>query len=344
MLAEVRARGIDFVVLARYMQVLTAETCATLAGRVINIHHSYLPSFKGARPYPQAHERGVKIIGATAHYVTPDLDEGPIIEQDTARVDHRHTPCRPRSRGAQHRDPGARAGRALPGRAPHPPERRPHGGVPLAGREAGCRSFHPARHSAPRSHWTCARRCARVRSWARCRTPCSRITSFSCATSGSPPASSRNSGSGSEPWRRTRPTRPYLGRRGCRSSRARRRNRPRIEAWHSDMTFRETPPAVTLLYAQAVPEVGGDTLWASAHSAYEGLSPAVRTLVDGLRAVHDFAHGYPREPGGPRRIRTLADRRGREPVGHAPGGAHAPRVRRQVPLRQFRSSRHGWKR
>ena len=93
MLAEVRARGIDFVVLARYMQILTEATCATLAGRVINIHHSYLPSFKGAKPYPQAHERGVKIIGATAHYVTPDLDEGPIIEQDTARVDHRHTPA-----------------------------------------------------------------------------------------------------------------------------------------------------------------------------------------------------------------------------------------------------------
>ncbi len=93
MLAEVRARGIDFVVLARYMQILTEGTCSTLAGRAINIHHSYLPSFKGARPYPQAHERGVKIIGATAHYVTPDLDEGPIIEQGTARVDHRHTPA-----------------------------------------------------------------------------------------------------------------------------------------------------------------------------------------------------------------------------------------------------------
>ena len=93
MLAEVRDRGIDFVVLARYMQILTEQTCATLAGRVINIHHSYLPSFRGARPYRQAHERGVKIIGATAHYVTADLDEGPIIEQDTARVDHRHTPA-----------------------------------------------------------------------------------------------------------------------------------------------------------------------------------------------------------------------------------------------------------
>ena len=92
LLAEVRARGIDFVVLARYMQILTRETCAALAGRVINIHHSYLPSFKGGSPYVQAHERGVKIIGATAHYVTADLDEGPIIEQDTARVDHRHTP------------------------------------------------------------------------------------------------------------------------------------------------------------------------------------------------------------------------------------------------------------
>ncbi len=83
---------VDFVVLARYMQILTAETCAALSGQIINIHHSYLPSFKGAKPYFAAHARGVKIIGATAHYVTPDLDEGPIIEQDTERVDHRQTP------------------------------------------------------------------------------------------------------------------------------------------------------------------------------------------------------------------------------------------------------------
>lgn len=83
----------DTVVLARYMQVLSEDLCARLSGRVINIHHSLLPSFKGAKPYTQAHERGVKVIGATAHYVTADLDEGPIIEQDFRRVDHRMTPA-----------------------------------------------------------------------------------------------------------------------------------------------------------------------------------------------------------------------------------------------------------
>jgi formyltetrahydrofolate deformylase len=81
----------DLVVLARYMQVLSPDLCARLAGRAINIHHSFLPSFQGARPYQQAHERGVKLIGATAHYVTAALDEGPIIEQDVARVDHAAT-------------------------------------------------------------------------------------------------------------------------------------------------------------------------------------------------------------------------------------------------------------
>ncbi len=84
--------NIDLVVLARYMQILSPELCDALAGRAINIHHSFLPSFKGAKPYHQAHQRGVKIIGATAHYVTRDLDEGPIIEQDIARVDHAMTP------------------------------------------------------------------------------------------------------------------------------------------------------------------------------------------------------------------------------------------------------------
>jgi formyltetrahydrofolate deformylase len=87
-LALVEAQRIDLVVLARYMQILSAPLCQALAGRAINIHHSFLPSFKGARPYFQAHARGVKIIGATAHYVTADLDEGPIIEQDVERVDH----------------------------------------------------------------------------------------------------------------------------------------------------------------------------------------------------------------------------------------------------------------
>lgn len=87
-LALARSERIDLVVLARYMQILSPALCAQWAGRAINIHHSFLPSFKGARPYAQAHSRGVKLIGATAHYVTPDLDEGPIIEQDVARVDH----------------------------------------------------------------------------------------------------------------------------------------------------------------------------------------------------------------------------------------------------------------
>ena len=84
----VTEQNIDLVVLARYMQVLSPSLCEYLNGRAINIHHSFLPSFKGARPYFQAHDRGVKLIGATAHYVTSDLDEGPIIEQDVARVNH----------------------------------------------------------------------------------------------------------------------------------------------------------------------------------------------------------------------------------------------------------------
>jgi formyltetrahydrofolate deformylase len=88
----VEEKGVELVVLARYMQVLSDEVCKALEGRIINIHHSFLPSFKGAKPYHQAHTRGVKLIGATAHYVTADLDEGPIIEQDVARVGHGLTP------------------------------------------------------------------------------------------------------------------------------------------------------------------------------------------------------------------------------------------------------------
>jgi formyltetrahydrofolate deformylase len=90
--ALVAREGVDLVVLARYMQILSSELCAALEGRAINIHHSFLPSFKGAKPYYQAHDRGVKLIGATAHYVTADLDEGPIIEQDVERVGHASTP------------------------------------------------------------------------------------------------------------------------------------------------------------------------------------------------------------------------------------------------------------
>ncbi|KAG6216920.1 hypothetical protein E4U34_004838 [Claviceps purpurea] len=87
-LSLVEQHGIELIVLARYMQVLSPTLCAAMSGRIINIHHSFLPSFKGAKPYHQAYERGVKIIGATAHFVTADLDEGPIIEQSVARVDH----------------------------------------------------------------------------------------------------------------------------------------------------------------------------------------------------------------------------------------------------------------
>jgi formyltetrahydrofolate deformylase len=83
---------VELVVLARYMQVLSAAVCAALRGRIINIHHSFLPSFRGGRPYEQAYDHGVKLIGATAHYVTADLDEGPIIEQEVARVGHAHAP------------------------------------------------------------------------------------------------------------------------------------------------------------------------------------------------------------------------------------------------------------
>ncbi|MGJ4945796.1 formyltetrahydrofolate deformylase [Bradyrhizobium sp. HKCCYLS1011] len=88
----VEQTGTDLVVLARYMQILSDEMSASLSGRCINIHHSFLPGFKGAKPYHQAYERGVKLIGATAHYVTRDLDEGPIIDQDVERISHRDTP------------------------------------------------------------------------------------------------------------------------------------------------------------------------------------------------------------------------------------------------------------
>jgi formyltetrahydrofolate deformylase len=90
LLRLVSEHSIDIVVLARYMQVLSDSLCAAMSGRIINIHHSFLPGFKGARPYHQAHARGVKLIGATAHFVTADLDEGPIIEQEVERVDHSH--------------------------------------------------------------------------------------------------------------------------------------------------------------------------------------------------------------------------------------------------------------
>ena len=91
-LEVVEEHDVELVVLARYMQILSPELCAALSGKIINIHHSFLPGFKGANPYKQAHSRGVKLIGATAHFVTSDLDEGPIIEQNVVRVDHSRTP------------------------------------------------------------------------------------------------------------------------------------------------------------------------------------------------------------------------------------------------------------
>jgi formyltetrahydrofolate deformylase len=94
LLDVIDSTGADLIVLARYMQILSGEVCKRVEGRMINIHHSFLPSFKGAKPYHQAHTRGVKLVGATAHYVTPDLDEGPIIEQDVIRVDHTLSPER----------------------------------------------------------------------------------------------------------------------------------------------------------------------------------------------------------------------------------------------------------
>ena len=92
-LEVVEQHDIELVVLARFMQILSPELCGRLAGRIINIHHSFLPGFKGANPYQQAHARGVKLIGATAHFVTSDLDEGPIVEQNVVRVDHSRTPA-----------------------------------------------------------------------------------------------------------------------------------------------------------------------------------------------------------------------------------------------------------
>jgi formyltetrahydrofolate deformylase len=97
----VRAERVELVILARYMQILSDDLCRQLGGRAINIHHSMLPSFKGARPYHQAHARGVKFIGATAHYVTADLDEGPIIEQEMLRVDHSSSPEQLAARGRE---------------------------------------------------------------------------------------------------------------------------------------------------------------------------------------------------------------------------------------------------
>ena len=126
--AAVDEHDIELVVLARYMQILTPELCERLEGMAINIHHSFLPGFKGANPYKQAHARGVKLIGATAHFVTSDLDEGPIIEQNVVRVDHSRSPASS--------SPSARTRRAAP-------SARPSSGSP----SAACCATAPARSS-----------------------------------------------------------------------------------------------------------------------------------------------------------------------------------------------------
>ena len=119
----------DLVVLARYMQILSDEMSARLSGRCINIHHSFLPGFKGARPYHQAHERGVKLIGATAHYVTSALDEGPIIDQDVERISHRDTPEDLVAQGPRHRTPRAGARHAPSSGGSRDPQRPQDRGV-----------------------------------------------------------------------------------------------------------------------------------------------------------------------------------------------------------------------
>ena len=128
--------GIHLVVLARYMQILSDPLCRQLSGRAINIHHSFLPSFKGAKPYHAAFERGVKLVGATAHYVTGDLDEGPIIEQDVTRVDHTPQPRAAGRRGARRRGLGAVPCGALALADPGAAARQPHCRLPLTSRVA----------------------------------------------------------------------------------------------------------------------------------------------------------------------------------------------------------------
>ena len=125
----IKSAKTDFIILARYMQVLSDGFVAKLQGHCVNIHHSFLPGFKGAKPYHQAHQRGVKLIGATAHYVTSELDEGPIIEQDVERISHRDSPEGSRSQGARHRAPCARPRRRQCPRGPGAVERPKNGGV-----------------------------------------------------------------------------------------------------------------------------------------------------------------------------------------------------------------------
>ena len=147
LLELVRELDVDLVVLARYMQVLSDDLCKQLEGRAINIHHSFLPSFKGAKPYDQAYDRGVKLVGATAHYVTSDLDEGQIIEQDVVRVDHSLDPGGPGHRRPGRRGTGTRARGEVAQREPGDGGRKPDGGLPLSGRTGRGRSRHSS--SAP---------------------------------------------------------------------------------------------------------------------------------------------------------------------------------------------------
>jgi formyltetrahydrofolate deformylase len=127
----VEEQHVDLVVLARYMQILSDETCTALYGRAINIHHSFLPGSKGARPYHQAFDRGVKLVGATAHYVTPELDEGPIIEQEVIRNRPHLRPARAGDGRSRRRSVGAVPGGSMALRPTSPAQRSQHRRLPL---------------------------------------------------------------------------------------------------------------------------------------------------------------------------------------------------------------------
>ena len=149
MLATLADHDVELVVLARYMRILSPAAIARYPNRIINIHHSFLPAFAGANPYRQAHDRGVKLIGATAHYATDELDEGPIIDQETARVSHRDDVARLTRAGSRPRDDRPRPRRARPPRPPRPrprpQDRRLLTRVPAAGPPR-------SRHSVSRKH------------------------------------------------------------------------------------------------------------------------------------------------------------------------------------------------
>ena len=168
LLELVRAEDVELVVLARYMQVLSDDLCKQLSGRIINIHHSFLPSFKGAKPYHQAHARGVKLIGATAHYVTADLDEGPIIEQEVERVGHERDAGPARRHRARRGVPGAGPRGEVARGAPDPAQRPPHGrlrrSAPAASRAGRTRCVAEVRGSEPADRDAAANRTSRIAS------------------------------------------------------------------------------------------------------------------------------------------------------------------------------------